>query len=305
MIVSLNPWYYCNFSCSFCYLTPAQLSDKTILSLERVEVLLRDLMWREKITHVDIYGGEVLLLPADYLNDLKVILKKLGIKSFSIITNLSLLTDAVFDDEFHLTISYDFGAREKSDVVLNNIFSLPRSYSILTLASRGFLDTVTPDEYVNTLNMLAGMEIAEIKPYSSNQANNDPVSYKEFEEFVWAVLNHPQRKFELENEHVLEDAFSSEGRNAFSDDHIYITPNGKYAVLDFDDDDNELFLELESYADYRAWCDGEKKRIAGNTFCGACEYKGSCLSEHLRTVKSVENSCNGFYGLLKLWEVEK
>ena len=27
MIISINPWYYCNFKCDFCYLTKEQLAE--------------------------------------------------------------------------------------------------------------------------------------------------------------------------------------------------------------------------------------------------------------------------------------
>ena len=31
--VSINPSYFCNFSCDFCYLTPEQLKDQKRISL--------------------------------------------------------------------------------------------------------------------------------------------------------------------------------------------------------------------------------------------------------------------------------
>ena len=35
--------------------------------------------------------------------------------------------------------------------------------------------------------------------------------------------------------------------NAFSNDHVYITFKGKFGVLEFDVNDNEYFLELDSF----------------------------------------------------------
>ena len=225
-----------------------------------------------------------------------------GIDDININTNLSLVTDFCSDDSFELSVSFDFGAREKEDIVWQNLLLLPRRFNILTLASRKLLDTVTPDDYVNQMNLLTNLKSAEIKPYSTNQANADSVSFKEFETFVWAVIQHPDRKFYFENRTLVQEA--AQGiRNTFSDDHLYITPQGRYAVLEFDSEDKEFFLELDSLEAYEDWCTLEKNRVAANSYCSSCEYNGTCLSEHLRTVTSLENSCNGFKGLIDNWRL--
>ena len=41
-----------------------------------------------------------------------------------------------------------------------------------------------------------------------------------------------------------------------------------------------------------------KDRVVKNPYCSQCDYLGSCLSEHLRDVKSLTYSCNGFKHLL-------
>lgn len=299
--LSINPTYYCNFRCSFCYLTEQQLSNRELLPLAFLDIMLDEVQASYTVTHVDIYGGEVLLLPQPYLQQMKAMLHAKGIDDIVLITNLSVVNDVALDEDFELGVSYDFTAREKSELVFANLLSLPRWFNVLTLASREFLDRVTPDEFVQHFNMLTHVNSVEIKPYSENQANATPVSYKEFEEFVWAVTTHPDRNFYFENEALMIK--SVEGtRNAYSDDHLYITPAGKFAVLEFDLNDREYFLELNSVADYQKWCEKEKARVQKNEFCSKCEFSGRCLSEHLREVKSLENSCNGFHDLLVRWK---
>lgn len=302
IVLSVNPWYYCNFRCSFCYLTDQQLSDKKLLPLERLAEMVDEVLAAgHLIEHIDIYGGEVLLLPEAYLNGMKAVFHERGIEDLCLITNLSLVNDFAQDPDFELSVSYDFGAREKSEQVFDNMLTLTRRFNILTLAGRKFLDAVSVDEYVHTLNLLSNLWCVEIKPYSENQANADAVSFKEFEDFVWEVLNHPDRQFYFENETLIRKAAELKTRNAFSDNHVYITPEGRYAVLEFDSQDREYFLQLDSFVAYAAWCEVEKERVNANSFCSACEFKGGCLSEHLRDVKSMENSCNGFHGLLLRW----
>ncbi len=38
--VSVNPSYFCNFRCDFCYLTEEQLSDQKKIELEKLDDLL-------------------------------------------------------------------------------------------------------------------------------------------------------------------------------------------------------------------------------------------------------------------------
>ena len=298
--VSLNPWYYCNFRCDFCYLTEKQLGDKTLLSLDAIAARFDELQETYEIGHVDLYGGEMLLLPEEYLYGIVDILYARGIDDLVIQTNLSHLPDIVHDNVLEFSVSYDFNVRPMHDRVLQNMLLMTRQFNVLSLAGRKFLDTVTPDLYVQTMNLLGNLKGCEIKPYSSNQANDQAVSYKEYEEFVWVVINHPERNFYFENETQVKEAWEG-NRNAFSDDHVYITPNGNFAVLEFDEGDREFFLELPSLAAYRNWCDTEKNRVHENLICSSCPYHGNCLSEHLRDVKSLENSCNGFRGLIDKW----
>lgn len=299
--ISLNPSYYCNFRCGFCYLTEQQLGDNTRLGLDKLAEMLDQIAEHYTIEHVDIYGGEVLLLPKEYLKEMKSILQSRGIDDLVLVTNLSMVNEIALDTDYELSVSFDFAAREKHEQVLGNMLLLTRPFNILSLAGRAFLDTVSVDEYVMTMNMMTNLMCAEIKPYSSNQANNEDVKFTEFEDFVWAVIDHPARNFEFENEHQLRDVVEERIRNAYSDDHIYITPEGKFAVLDFDKDDREFFLTVDGVTGYQQWCVEEKRRVDNNPHCNGCTWKGGCLSEHLREVKSLDDSCNGFRNLIYRW----
>lgn len=297
LTVSVNPWYYCNLRCEFCYLTPEQLSSKTLLDLDVLSQRLDEIGQLYDIQHVDIYGGEVLLLPERYLEDLRDLLLARGLDDIVLITNLTLVPEIVSDPSFELSVSYDFDAREKGDIVFGNMLQLEQPFTVLSLASPEFLKTVTPDMYVEAMNMLGNLRGCEIKPYSANQANNLPVKYSEFEDFVWEVINHPARSFHFENEVQVDMALSGE-HNSYSDDHLYITPTGDMAVLEFDLNDLEYFMVVDSVEAYRTWCDLERTRVNDNPICKECPYLGTCLSEHLREVTTLEDSCNGFRGLL-------
>jgi hypothetical protein len=147
------------------------------------------------------------------------------------------------------------------------------------------------------LNTLTSLVSVEIKPYSTNQANQFNIKFSDFENFIKKWITNKDKQFELVNEQLIQDVINKT-RNSFSDDHVYITPNGKYGVLEFDLNDNEFFLEYDTLDQYYQWCNKEKERVTKNKFCSNCNYFGHCLSEHLREVKDLTNSCNGFKHLI-------
>ena len=255
--VSINPSYFCNFSCDFCYLTPEQLSDQKKISLEDLDRLLNDI---PSIEYVDLYGGEIGALKKDYFYGLKDTVRKHYDNEINIITNYSMLHDGFYEDDVYLSVSYDFEAREKSDLVYENMLLSPVPIAVLILASPVILEKDV-EEMIMLLNMCSSVESVEIKPYSINQANSYTVTHKDFEDHIikWLEADTP-KNFQFVNEDKIQSSISKE-YNAFSDNHIYITPNGKYGVLEFDESDKEYFLELDTWQDYIAWTEKEKRHL--------------------------------------------
>jgi sulfatase maturation enzyme AslB (radical SAM superfamily) len=95
MIISINPWYYCNFKCDFCYLTKEQLADKTLLDLNVLTSRIDEVLSVDTIHGIDLYGGEIGLLPEEYVEDLCDILTSRGIDDINIITNLSMVNRVI------------------------------------------------------------------------------------------------------------------------------------------------------------------------------------------------------------------
>lgn len=302
LTLSINPWYYCNFGCEFCYLTKDQLNDTKLLSLDVLNERLAEITSHDQVAMVDLYGGEVGLLPKDYWNDLCNILFAYNITDVNVITNMSMVNDITTDERVYISVSYDFDAREHHERVWRNMALLERPFSILMLASPELIKKDV-NEMISMLNSLNNLVSVEIKPYSTNQANQLDIKFTEFEEFVKKWIINKDKKFTLTNESLLDSVISKE-RNSFSDDHVYITPSGKYGVLEFDLNDNEFFLEYDTLDEYFEWCRKEKIRVTKNKFCSGCDHYGHCLSEHLREVKSLDNSCNGFQHLIEWYKHE-
>lgn len=292
MNVSINPSYFCNFRCDFCYLTSKQLGDQKRIDPKKLDQRLSELPF---IHYVDLYGGEIGALKRSYYDEVIEVIRRWYSGPINLSTNFSMLDKRFFDDGITLSVSYDFSAREKSDLVFNNMLMSPKPIAVLILASPQVLQ-MNVDYMIQQLNFCKSVESVEIKPYSINQANSHKVTHREFELFVSQWIESPIKKeFHFENLSRIERSIKKE-YNAFSDDHIYITPNGKFAVLEFDQNDREYFLELPSYHAYELWAWQEKRKLS--PICQNCNYVGHCLTEHYRYVKNLKNSCNGYINLI-------
>lgn len=293
MNLSINPSYFCNFRCDFCYLTPEQLGDQKKIHPERLDFLLSQV---PQIDHIDLYGGEIGALKKDYYDEIINVIRKWYSGTININTNFSMLNDRFFEDDISLSVSFDFAAREKSSLVYSNMLMSPKPIAVLILASKKVLE-MNVDEMIEQLNMCNSVVSVEIKPYSINQANADKITHKQFEDFVFKWITSPVKKqFEFQNlKNIIQSYFGQ--YNAFSDDHIYITPNGNFAVLEFDDFDREYFLELDDFDEYIDWTRAEKDALSD--ICLNCPWYGTCLTEHYRYVEDLKNSCNGYRGLLE------
>lgn len=302
--LSINPSYLCNFRCSFCYLTPKDLADKKKLNLNDLQDRLTELAKFRTIHHVDLYGGELALLPKDYLRTMKLMIQGFTSEPINIVTNLSQIHPLFLEDNITLAVSWDYNCRQSYHIVLDNILKIEKNVHILMLASPKMLQWTeeTINEVIQIFNLTPNIVSVEIKPYSSNQANQFKKTNRKFEDFIIKWLSK-QRTFQFQfiNEDLVQDAIQLKN-NSWSDDHLYITPNGKFAVLDFDSQDNEYFQEIQDYSQYKQWCLKEKSQISKNSICSSCQYYGHCLSEHLRNVGDTQDSCSGFKGLLTWYE---
>lgn len=294
MNLSINPSYFCNFRCNWCYLTPEQLSDKTLLNLETLGNLLSQF---NNINHVDLYGGEVGLLPADYAIKLLNCIREKNPSLINITTNLSVVPAWFFDDDINVAVSFDFESREKHSIVLRNMLTFTKPLHVIILAQPHVISKDVT-EMIAILNSINNVVSVEIKPYSTNQSNQHNVSHKDYERFVQEWISSPiEKNFTFQNEVNIKKSITK-AYNAFSNEHLYITPTGKFAVLEFDLNDHEYFLEFDNLDFYQDWCAREHNKVYNSPICNKCNYIGHCLTEHYRSVLDLENSCNGYINLI-------
>ena len=305
--LSINPSYKCNLRCDFCYLSNEQLASSTVTHLDSLFERLSEVSSHRRIDHVDLYGGEIALLGESYLNAFERTLRYFYQGQINIISNLTVVPSFFLRDDVDLSVSWDFFAREQYKKTYANMFGLKKDFRILVLASDRLvkMTEIELDQFISLLNELPRLLSVEIKPYSINQYNLQGVTYLEYEEWIKRWLKRiVSFRFDFINLNKIEASLGKK-YSSWSDEHLYITPSGKFAVLEFDELNKEYFMELESYAHYEDWIGKERNLVKSNSYCGSCEYLGSCLSEHLQPVHDLTQSCNGFRNLLDWYKHER
>lgn len=304
LVLSVNPLYRCNFRCSFCYLTKDQLASSKVLDLRQLRAQLRLITAQARIKHVDLYGGEVTLLDDGYVEELLALMKEFYPGKINVVTNLSQLKPWLLRPDIDLSVSWDGDLRQDHKAVFSHIVSTDKPVHVLLLASPAMMawSDAKLAETIDLLNLAGNVVSVEVKPYSANQANHHRFRNREFEHFIvrWLTIDR-DFNFEFVNEKNLA-AVLDRRKNAWSDDHLYITPEGELAVLEFDEKHREYFKPLASMASYADWCVDEKRRTRENPRCASCQFLGACLSEHLKNEMSEDDSCDGFKGLIEWYE---
>lgn len=291
MVISLAPSFHCNFRCEWCYLSVDQLRDKTLLDLDLLDQRLREV---GPVEHVDIYGGEPATLPVDYAEKMLTVIQR-HTQDINVISNFSVIPEWFHRSDISISASYDWTFRQSHDKVLANIIGFSRPVAVLMLATEE-LCRVDPREIATVLNHINTVQSLEIKPYSTNQYNQHGMNWTVFEEWIktWLSLD---LNFEFVNRTLLDKSVKKL-YNAYSDNHLYLGPDGGFSVLDFDLNDREYFRPMKDLEEYDRWVLAERRMVQTNKFCSKCYWQGHCATEHYRNVTSIKNSCNGFKNLL-------
>lgn len=303
--LSINPTYLCNFRCSFCYLSDEQLSQNKIIDHKILLEKLTEVSSRKIIDHIDLYGGEIALINSFKLTQLIETINLFTQNKINIITNLSSINPVFLRDDIELSISWDYKAREKHERVFQNMQSLNKDFHVLILASDALirLHDNELDEMIDMLNSLPFLKTVEIKPFSDNLFHPQRTRFSDYEAWIIKWIHRSTKfKFEFINIKKIQSSLLK-AYSSWSDEHLYITPDGDFAVLEFNDFNQEYFLKLSDLDEYEQWAMREKEKIRNNPYCGNCEFLGSCLSEHLQPVKDLSQSCNGFRNLLKWYSI--
>ena len=304
-VLSIQPSFRCNFKCPYCYLGSLR-TEPQILDLALLEQRLQELTSNTYIECVDVFGGEIGLLPMDYLRELLKLLNKYLVQgqAINLTTNFSNLKILKLVKEFEgtcnvgLGLSYNFERQnfEAIDLYLRTGKDFPKRLCTLIVV----LPSIIKYNIFALLNLCqawyknSGTEISFIRYFPSIYNNKDyEVSNQLYADYMKALLftyNKANYSFPLNNIQQL----ANPGDPSLNS-NIFIQPNGNYAWIQYDGN-REYFKESYNFKDYQAATLKEQEQYQQH--CILCSYYNKCLAEHLNFNSLKDIECCGLKGLL-------
>ena len=276
LAISINPTYACNLDCSFCYLK--DLHDKTIMDLDLLEKQLEDISQIYEFVYIDLYGGEITILPEDYINRLISIIEKYT-SEISLVTNLIKVPEWLYRCKYQFCASWDYIYRPKHELVLKNCEDYYNKTGIgipLVLTSP---DLYKHKEIVRELIDKPYIKSFDIKPCMKTSANGVERSLEDYENLVKYFIENPIKPF-FTNSFLLNNK-----KDRYL--HIFINPYNKFVDVKYDDKGNERFEEVN--------INSLNDNIPIE--CTTCEMFEYCQNEHCNIYLNDGYDC---YGLKKL-----
>lgn len=178
MEIIIIPSFKCNFNCSYCIQIPDKTNTK-LMNLDRLKTELDKYIFDE----ITLLGGELSILPEDYLNKLLDLLETYN-KPIYIFTNLYNIIPRF--EQHKLFVSWDFELRMHVDRVLNNMFLLS-DFSISTTVTKTLLRKDIK-EVVQFYENFKNLRVVEFNAYHLNEKNHkEATSTEEYAGFLKAI----------------------------------------------------------------------------------------------------------------------
>lgn len=277
LTLEIMPSFFCNGRCDFCYLGPA-VKDRTTLLIDDARAVLE----RYRPSRIDLFGGELSILPQSYVRDL-VSLCLQYTNDVSLTTNLAQSWILEFSDR--LSINVSIGSNRDPNVIRRTAQNLKNAESRKLTA----LVVITPSMLNFDFSEVERLGFGSVAflPYSPSvhASASYRVANKDFEQFMIRAYSY----FQHSKTKLLINRGDPTARST-----LFVLPNGKPAVLAFDDQGREYFLPVTDN-EYAVFCDHELK---SNPRCLRCSHFHDCGAEHLRPYDD-NDSCPGFFKFLE------
>lgn len=314
MIVNIMTNFGCNYRCDYCYLGSLR-NDPRFLNPEDLRSKLEEINYRYPIdTAINIFGGEVTLLPIDVL-EWYVHYAGYFCGNVSLFTNLSNVEK--INDLYEKNNGFDISVsinpdRPNIDTTLRNIpFLGPKLSSVNVVATpmvmkMNYNDTLLEwiEENVKANNRYT---VNFMQYFPSVENNKYKISNMDYAQFcISLILTYSgENYYDLNSDHKysfdinlikdLMDCYNKKYDPTLKS-HIFITPNNKYAIVRFDNDGVEHFEEFDTLDQYEKFIKKEDKTYRHR--CRHCPYFRHCYAEHLRQT-SKGDDCSGLKYLMK------
>lgn len=287
--------FHCKKDCPYCYLGDLR-SDERRVSPEMVDSRLAELWdYGYHAGNVEIYGGDMALLPKEYIDNIIKVCRKYT----NFVTAIGNPWKGYDRKHYKDVLSIN---KERKDYY-DNITQLCKEgdVDIITVALPPELEE-SPTYFLDKFQGSTGSLF--IIPYFKSVYNKvcaHSLTNREYCDFLIRIIDaylDNSYTFTLANIGILEDAFNGQ-YNPFADGSVYIGPDGRLGRPKYNEKYEEYF---EWYNSVEEWeLDTLKERREAIYTCGTCEYYGRCVADHMRPYRE-DDVCCGYKPLLKWWE---
>lgn len=312
MIAHVVSNFFCNYNCEYCYLGNLK-ENKNIINTKALKKNFLELSSRYgSLERIDIYGGEITLLPIDTAIELIEICKSFAPTTF--VTNLS--NPDISDEIVKRTgIKYAISVNDErpyNDTILERSFLTKyHPNSIIQVATPSLL--AKSAKQILKEASLFNTEFVGFTQYFPSEKNNCNYQSKtpnsDYANFLIRVLDEYLKgdyKFSIENLLDLELVFNDK-YTPWMQEAIFIMPhNGSlnnYACILYNRKGIERFHILNDLDEFDKLAHFEF--YEAHTTHSKCKYFGHCYAEHLRPWNEEIDGCPGLFRVLEWYKNEK
>ena len=290
--IELIPLYRCNENCNFC-LYQHEKNNKNTADLAWIDSTLTSLHFKYDILQIKITGGEISLL-SDFYFEMLFNLLKIHCKKIIVETNFVEFKKALINNCDIINIGYNFNNNPLQQQIFNNIKAATATGKSINIKSLDIFCKINHNQIINHLNSL------KIKSWEIIPFHQTPFTlykfrgYSEYEKIVAEYLKLSNKmKFAFQNKLQLENILNLDNYNVKT---VYLTPNNKLALQNFDNDNNFFLEEFDNVEDLsKKMKEMEKKK---DKFCEKCTSKLQCMANSFMNLNYTGLSCSGFKDLI-------
>ena len=291
------PLYRCNQKCNFCMFRNEHNNENT-LSLAWLDENINQLKFYFDVIEIRLSGGEVSLLSELYFELLYYLCKSIC-KKISVETNLYKLHKSIVNYFDVITVGYNFNEYNViKKEVFENIKALVDSGKIINIKTLDISCFDDCDLVINRLNSLR-IKSWEIIPYQKSLNNCiKECDYSFFENVISKYLRLSNKmNFAFQNKLQLDGVLDLDNYNTLT---VYITPNNKFAIQNYDKKDNFSLLEVENIQELVKKC----KEIENfkDKLCEKCTSKLKCMANRFLNLNYTGLSCCGCNRLINAYK---
>lgn len=308
--VSLCPTFWCNGRCPHCYLGSA-VTRKGVITPSRLRDTLFTIAEHRKLNgNVNLYGGEVTIIPRDTLAQYFDIINGAVQKSRPLEVHTSINVSSNFTLNLD-TLRWMLGLKKEYDVLVGVSLNFERKLADGRLMDRVVAENlktfddatrrritakvvVTPSVYdptdvfekIEDLG-LGGLHFLQYSD-ASKATEHYSMTNKDYERFmIRAYKEYDERdySFELFNPWV-------QFLGNLTQSHVFVNPQGKFGLLDYDSLGVETFRWFKNFEDWESEAQRLDSQLLDDNHCLTCQYFGQCVGEHLK-YSMLTDSCSG------------